>query len=85
LGGQGGLKGWQWIFLVCDVSTIATGILALAFVPKSPHHIGRIFAGLFPTLPWLSEREAEIYVARIFERTQRKGQASTIKITIRDV
>lgn len=85
LEGQGGLKGWQWIFLVCGISTIATGILALAFVPKSPHHTGRLFAGLVPSRPWLTEREADIYVARILRKDPNKGQASTMKITLKDV
>lgn len=82
---HGGLKGWQWIFLVCGVSTIATGVLALAFVPKSPHDTGRLFAGLIPTRPWLSSREADIYVARIVRKDPKKGQAATMKIKVKDI
>lgn len=78
------MKGWQWIFLVCGISTIATSILTLVFVPKPRHHTGRLFVGLVPTRPWLSEREEDIYVARIL-RKDPKGQAPTIKITNRDM
>ncbi|KAL4996638.1 major facilitator superfamily domain-containing protein [Aspergillus recurvatus] len=40
LHGRGGLRGWQWIFIICGVSTIAVGLLAFALVPKSPYHTG---------------------------------------------
>lgn len=85
LEGHRGLKGWQWIFVICGVSTIAVGVIALAFVPKSPYHTNRLFAGLVPTRPWLSEREADVFVARIIRKDTRKGQAATLKITIQDV
>lgn len=104
LEGEGGLKGWQWIFLICGLSTIgkqpelvkmcyvglmylnkATGIIALALVPKSPYHTDRLFAGLVPTKGWFTEREADIYVARIIRKDPKKGQASTMKIGIKDM
>ncbi|KAJ4294452.1 hypothetical protein N0V90_008143 [Kalmusia sp. IMI 367209] len=85
LEGHGGLKGWQWIFVICGVSTIATGVLALAFVPRSPHDTDRLFAGLVPTRPWLSTREADIYVARIIRKDPKKGQAATMKIKAKDM
>ncbi|KAK1764342.1 MFS general substrate transporter [Phialemonium atrogriseum] len=85
LEGEGGLKGWQWIFIICGVSTIAVGVLAFAFVPKSPHHTDRLFGGLVPIRGWLSEREADVFVARIIRRDPRKGQAAKLKITLKDI
>ncbi|KAL5408500.1 hypothetical protein PMIN03_006469 [Paraphaeosphaeria minitans] len=85
LEGHGGLKGWQWIFIICGVSTITTGVLALAFIPKSPHDTDRLFGGIFPTRPWLSSREADIFVARIIRKDPKKGQAATMKIRISDI
>ncbi|KAL2289318.1 hypothetical protein FJTKL_02322 [Diaporthe vaccinii] len=85
LEGEGGLKGWQWIFIICGVSTIAVGILAFAFVPKSSHHTNRLFGGLVPTLGWLTEREADVFVARIIGRDPNKGQAWTPKISLKDI
>lgn len=66
-------------------TAIATGVLALTFVPKSPHHTHRLFAGLVPTKGWLSEREADIYVARIIRKDPKKGQAATMKIGLKEM
>lgn len=63
----------------------ATGILALAFVPKSPHDTDRLFAGTIPTRPWLSPREADIFVARIIRKDPKKGQAATMRIRFKDI
>ncbi|KAI1764068.1 MFS general substrate transporter [Hypoxylon sp. FL1150] len=83
--GKAGLFGWQWIFLICGVSTIAVGLLAFALVPKSPHDTNRLFGRLVPWKGWLSEREADIFVARIIRADPKKGQASTLSIGLRDV
>ncbi|KAL2864379.1 major facilitator superfamily domain-containing protein [Aspergillus lucknowensis] len=61
---EGGLKGWQWIFIICGVSTIATGVLAFTMIPKSLHHTGHLFGGLIQIPGWLTEHEADILVAR---------------------
>lgn len=61
------------------------GVLAFAFVPKSPHHTNRLFGGLIPTLGWLTEREADVFVARIIRRDPNKGQAATLKISLKDM
>ncbi|KAI0011194.1 MFS general substrate transporter [Xylariaceae sp. FL0662B] len=63
----------------------ATGILAFALVPKSPHHTGRLFGGLVPSRGWLSEREADVFVARILRADPKKGQASTMNIKLKDI
>ncbi|KAI4867270.1 MFS general substrate transporter [Hypoxylon rubiginosum] len=83
--GRAGLFGWQWIFLICGVSTIATGLLAFTLVPKSPHDTNRLFGGLVPWKGWLSEREADVFVARIVRADPNKGQASTMSIGFKDI
>ncbi|RKU43065.1 hypothetical protein DL546_000705 [Coniochaeta pulveracea] len=85
LEGKQGLKGWQWIFIICGLSTIAVGVLAFIFLPKSPHRTNRLCGGLIPTRGWLSEREADVFVARILRRDPKKSQASTMHITLQDI
>ncbi|KAF9694255.1 hypothetical protein EKO04_008064 [Ascochyta lentis] len=36
LGGRGGMKGWQWLFLLEGVFTVVVAILLLFFLPGSP-------------------------------------------------
>ena len=62
-----------------------SGLLALVFIPKNPHRTGYFVGGLVKGRPWLTEREADIYVARILRADPRKGQASTLKIGISDM
>ncbi|XDG02212.1 hypothetical protein ABKA04_001827 [Annulohypoxylon sp. FPYF3050] len=83
--GAAGLYGWQWIFLICGVSTITTGLIAFTLVPKSPHDTNRLFGGLVPWNGWLSEREADVFVARIIRADPKKGQAATMSIGLKDV
>ena len=73
------------IFIICGISTIATGISAFIFIPKTPHRTGYLLGGLVPTRGWLSEREADIFVARILKADPSKGQAATLKINFKDV
>ncbi|KAF3063748.1 hypothetical protein GL218_02507 [Daldinia childiae] len=83
--GARGLYGWQWIFLICGVSTITTGLVAFTLVPESPHHTNRLLGGLVPWSGWLSEREADVFVARIIRADPKKGQAATMKIEFKDI
>ncbi|KAI0897789.1 MFS general substrate transporter [Annulohypoxylon nitens] len=83
--GAAGLYGWQWIFLICGVSTITTGLIAFIVVPKSPHDTNRLFGGLVPWNGWLSEREADVFVARIIKADPKKGQAASMSIGLKDV
>lgn len=64
---------------------LAVSILAFVFVPRSPHHTNRLFGGLIPILGWLTEREADVFVARIVRRDPNKGQASTLEISLKDM
>ncbi|ODN91409.1 hypothetical protein L198_05923 [Cryptococcus wingfieldii CBS 7118] len=81
LSGKGGLGGWQWIFIIDGVATIATGILALLFLPSSPRHT----AGLFRGKGWLSERQADIYLARLEADDPLKSKELHLQIGFRDI
>ncbi|KAL5341679.1 major facilitator superfamily domain-containing protein [Aspergillus crustosus] len=75
-----GLKRWQWL---CST---ATGVLAFALIPKSPHHTGHLFGGLVRVRGWLTEHEGDILVARqarIAEKNQIAGL--TMKISLKDI
>ncbi|KAH9023853.1 MFS general substrate transporter [Lactarius pseudohatsudake] len=50
LDGKHGIAGWQWIFIVEGVFTVAFGLATLFFVPASPQ-----------TIKFLSEEERETY------------------------
>ncbi|GAA5974281.1 hypothetical protein JCM11641_006710 [Rhodosporidiobolus odoratus] len=79
--GRAGLAGWQWIFLVDGVATIAAGILAFLLIPKDPRHT----AGLLRGKGWFNEREADVFQARIETDDPLKEQGATLKITASDV
>ncbi|OJJ42213.1 hypothetical protein ASPZODRAFT_2122598 [Penicilliopsis zonata CBS 506.65] len=85
LTGQGGLKGWQWIFIICGVCTMTAGVIAFCILPESPHKTNRLFGGLIPWRGWLSDREADVYVARILKADPAKGNHSTMHITWNDI
>ncbi|KAJ5491996.1 Major facilitator superfamily domain general substrate transporter [Penicillium expansum] len=80
-----GLRGWQWIFIICGVSTITSGVLAFALLPKSPYHTGHLFGGLIRMQGWLNEREADILVARQARQQDNQGDCSNIKIQWKDI
>ncbi|KAJ5496516.1 Major facilitator superfamily domain general substrate transporter [Penicillium fimorum] len=80
-----GLSGWQWIFVICGISTIASGLLAFALLPKSPHHTGHLFGGLFHVRGWLNEHEADILVARQARRQDHQVAGSILKISRKDI
>ena len=46
LGGHGGLRGWQWLFLVEGLPSVAIGLLLLCYLPDQP-----------ATAAWLAEPE----------------------------
>lgn len=71
--------------LISFVLCVATGLLAFTLVPKSPHDTNRLFGGLVPWKGWLSEREADVFVARIVRADPNKGQASTMSIGFKDM
>ncbi|ODN74774.1 hypothetical protein L202_07095 [Cryptococcus amylolentus CBS 6039] len=71
----------QWIFIIDGVATIATGILALLFLPSSPRHT----AGLFRGKGWLSERQADIYLARLEADDPLKSKDLHLQIGLGDI
>jgi len=79
------LKGVYRIFLVCGLSTITAGIIALIVLPESPHATGRYFAGFVKGPAWLSERDADVFVARLARKDPNHGRPATLKITGKDM
>ncbi|CAH0015696.1 unnamed protein product [Clonostachys rhizophaga] len=73
-----------WIFIICGVSTIATGVLGLITIPKSPYHTNRLLAGLIPSRGWLSDREADVFTARLAKAND-KNQDATLHIKFADI
>ena len=69
------------IFIVCGVSTIAAGLLGFLIIPASPRHTAR------PWWPqgWLSDREADVYMARLIRDDPLKGASSTMNIKWADM
>ncbi|KAL2060788.1 hypothetical protein VTL71DRAFT_8840 [Oculimacula yallundae] len=80
LDGKRGLRGWQWIFLLEGVFTIAVALLILLFLPGSPEHPEPIFSkGLIK----ISASEGEILQKRIAsEFPQRIYKSQHMKITL---
>ncbi|KAG2185027.1 hypothetical protein INT43_000940 [Umbelopsis isabellina] len=54
LRGASGLAGWQWLFIIEGLPTIAIAIMAFWYLPESPQ-----------TCPWLSEEERVLAVTRL--------------------
>ncbi|GAA5865058.1 hypothetical protein JCM8547_007698 [Rhodosporidiobolus lusitaniae] len=80
--GKSGLAGWQWIFLIDGVGTIGAGIFTFLLLPKDPRNGGILRRGksIFAT-----EREADIFMARIETDDPLKEQGATLKITSKDI
>jgi hypothetical protein len=69
------------IFIVDGAATIGTGVLALFLIPQSPRHTkgGLRFKG------WLSEREADVLLARLDKDDPLKTQSGRLAIQWRDI
>lgn len=59
--GMHGWRGWQWLFLVEGLPTVAVGVLVLAILPNGPR-----------TATWLTAQERDLLVRRIDEDTADK-------------
>ena len=57
------------------------GLVAFVLIPQTPYHT----AGGLRFKGWLSEREADIYFARIIKSDPLKGTGATLKITWADM
>jgi MFS family permease len=75
------LRGWELIFIVDGAGTIAAGILALMLLPKSPRHT----AGIFRGKGWFSEREADVFIARIERDDPLKVHRAHVHIGFKDI
>lgn len=62
LDGQGGLQGWQWLFLVQGLPTVLVGLVVLRFLPDSP-----------ATVTWLSPPEKEWIALKLLQEQARIG------------
>ncbi|WVQ82083.1 hypothetical protein IAT38_004211 [Cryptococcus sp. DSM 104549] len=81
LHGKGGLSGWQWIFIIDGVATITCGIIALLLLPSSPRHTGGGIRGR----GWFTEREADVYLARLEADDSLKSKETHLWIGWRDI
>ncbi|EFY94802.2 Major facilitator superfamily domain, general substrate transporter [Metarhizium robertsii ARSEF 23] len=72
LSGRGGLKGWQWLFLVEGILTCALGVLAYAYLPHSAAQPKSFFGASFNMF---TEREASILVTRVMRNDATKALA----------
>jgi len=56
MNGAGGLKGWQWLFLLEGLPAVLVGVLVLWLLPETPEKVG-----------WLSPAEKDWLAARLAE------------------
>ena len=52
--GMGGLRGWEWLFLLEGIPSVIVGCLVFVFLPDGPRHA-----------PWLDEREKEFIIQEV--------------------
>lgn len=60
--GASGLRGWQWLFLLEGIPSVAMGLVILAFLADNPDKA-----------KWLSDSERELVLARLTEEESTKG------------
>jgi MFS family permease len=69
----GGLRGWQWLYIVEAVPSILAGIAALAFLQDEPSRAN-----------WLSDEEKTLLVTHLKEEETRKKSAGAGHHSLRD-
>ncbi|KAJ5980525.1 vitamin H transporter [Penicillium waksmanii] len=62
LGGNGGLRGWQWLFLIEGILTCFLGVVAYLYFPHNAARPKSMFGKSFSIF---TEREASILVTRV--------------------
>jgi len=67
----GGMKGWQWMYILEGIPTLALGFIALWGLPDSP-----------AKAKWLTDEEKQIVVARL--ATEPKGDVHHLGAMFRD-
>ncbi|KAJ6554270.1 MFS general substrate transporter [Mycena capillaripes] len=60
LGGQSGLEGWKWLFLVDGIFTVVVSVIIWFSLPRDAMH-----TGMNGFKPWFSERQVQIAVTRV--------------------
>ncbi|GAA5889052.1 hypothetical protein JCM6882_009729 [Rhodosporidiobolus microsporus] len=78
--GHLGLHGWQWIFMVCGTGTMTAGVLSFLLLPRDPRRTSN-----FLFKPWFTEREADVFLARIESDDPLKEQGTVLKIGFKDI
>jgi MFS family permease len=69
----GGLRGWQWLYLVEAVPSLLAGIATVFFLHDSPH-----------TAKWLDSREKSLLLHRLAEEETRKKLSAPGHFTMAD-
>lgn len=69
----GGLRGWQWLFLMEAIPSLLAGIATLVFLHDDPRKAA-----------WLDERERSLLLLRLSEDETRKKLAAPGHFTLRD-
>lgn len=80
MGGEMGLPGWRWLFLVEGAITLAVFLAFIIFLPRSPGHTGPIH-GRFDIF---TLRQRQILRARILADDETKG-AEKAHITLKSL
>ncbi|KAJ1561869.1 hypothetical protein HK096_003036 [Nowakowskiella sp. JEL0078] len=82
LQGYGGLRAWQWLFLIEGLGTIIWGILSFFYLPKNPRFAKK---KLLRFRDWVDERQERIAVARVFRDDPSKGTGQEEHVTWNDI
>ena len=61
--GVGGLRGWEWLFLLEGIPSVVVGLLVFVFLPDSPRHA-----------KWLDEREKNFIIQQVQEDDEGKQE-----------
>ena len=71
--GVGGLKGWQWLFVLEGAPSVVLGIAILALLKNNPRDVSWLTDDEKTFVEWNVEREAGNKVHRISDALQSKG------------
>ena len=82
LAGRSGLAGWQWLFLIEGLMTIAMGIVWLFLLPETSTKCNPI---LFPKWKMFNDREIHILATRVVIDEAQKSAGARVHINFRDV
>jgi hypothetical protein len=82
LAGNGGLAGWQWLFMIEGVMTIGLGVVWLFFLPETPT---KCWPLLFPKWKMFNQREIHILATRVIIDDAQKSAGARVHINFKDV